>query len=38
MYIKPPCQHSVCTDLLGNEKRDSSEPTVNEDVFLHRSR
>lgn len=30
----PACS-SVCTHLLGNEKRDSPETTVNEELFLH---
>lgn len=33
-----PVGSSVCTHLLGDEKRDSSETTVDEDVFLHRNR
>lgn len=30
--------HSACTDLLGNEKRDSPETTVNKDGFLQGNR
>lgn len=30
-----PVSSSVCTHLLGNEKRDSPETVVNKDIFLH---